>query len=71
MFQKLGMRLSVYLIDIYIYYCSRKWGQETFDHLMRLENSVDAGKLGVQLLSGYCFSNEYVNEVLLNRLEIA
>lgn len=40
----------------------RKWGQETFDHLMRLENSVDGGKLGVQLLSGYNFSNEYVNE---------
>jgi len=37
--------------------------------LMRLENSVDAGKLGVQLLSGYNFSNEYVNEVLLNRLK--
>jgi hypothetical protein len=63
--------LSEFYIHVILFLNKQKNRQETFDHLMRLENSVDAGKLGVQLLSGYCFSNEYVNEVLLNRLEIA
>lgn len=33
----------------------RKWGQETFDHLLRLASSEEAGKLGAQLISGYNF----------------
>lgn len=36
----------------------RKWGQETFDYLLGLVQSQEAGKLGAQLVSGYDFSIE-------------
>ncbi|XP_052090365.1 D-amino-acid oxidase-like [Mytilus californianus] len=37
----------------------RKWGQETFDYLLDLVQSQEAGKLGAQLVSGYDFSIEH------------
>ncbi|KAK3089063.1 hypothetical protein FSP39_000502 [Pinctada imbricata] len=39
----------------------REWSEETFEHLLTLQRSPLAGKLGVQLLSGYNFSQAAQN----------
>ncbi|CAC5361749.1 DAO [Mytilus coruscus] len=40
----------------------RKWGQETFDYLLGLVQSQEAGKLDAQLVSGYDFSIEHYDQ---------
>jgi hypothetical protein len=41
----------------FAYFKTRKWGQETYDRMLKLANSDEAFKCGVQVLPSFIFQS--------------